>query len=52
MTINEDYLLRSMLNTQRYMLQVDMLAGEMRVWDEEINILELMRSNELMRGAA
>ncbi len=50
--MNEDYLLRCILNAERFIMQVDMLAGEMRIWDEEINILEGMRSEALYKARA
>ena len=46
---NEDYLLRCILNAERFH---DNPPVETVAWDTEIQLLELMRSNELMRNAA
>ena len=34
--MNNDYILRSILNTQRFISHLDMVADERRVWDAEI----------------
>ncbi len=50
--MNEDYLLRSILNTERFLSENDAPISEMHIWDEEINILEGMRSEALYKARA